>query len=59
MTIGYLSLLWQDVVDPVADEQLAHFVVNSHMRSRPSSTTNADLLQGSSGPQQAQGENLC
>ena len=25
----------QDIVDPVVDEQLANFVVNSHMRSHP------------------------
>eukprot|EP00605_Chrysophyceae_sp_TOSAG23-4_P001465 GSChrysophyteH1.ASY1.ANO1.1601.1 assembled CDS len=32
----------QDVVDPVADEQLANFVIRSHMKNHPASNPNDD-----------------
>lgn len=35
----------QDTVDPVADEQLARFVVSSHIRSHPDTRRAEDLLQ--------------
>ena len=33
----------QDIVDPIIDEQLANFVVNSHMRSHPSAGASAAI----------------
>jgi DNA replication licensing factor MCM2 len=34
----------QDTVDPIIDEQLAYFVVNSHIRSHPDSEFGANTL---------------
>ena len=34
----------QDIVDPIVDEQLAFFVVNSHIRSHPDSEYGATTL---------------
>lgn len=34
----------QDIVDPIIDEQLAYFVVNSHIRSHPDTEFGANTL---------------
>ncbi len=47
----------QDLVDPVVDEQLALFVVNSHMRSHPNNTSHTISEQDNNAEEDIKDEN--
>lgn len=42
-----MCLLMKDVVDPIIDEMLAKFVVDSHFKSKPSGATIDDKSSNS------------